>query len=402
MRFHVPSALLFASAVAPLAAQEAPSVILSGEIRLRAEWDGRTAGAGDDAATLSRIRLGALARLRAWLSAFVQVQDARAWGTETNPTTDASADQLDLHQGYVDVGAYGFIGRFGRQELALGDERLVGPLLWSNTTRAFDGVAVARAFERGELRLFWMNVAERDALTAAGVDPQANEGDDADGWFLGGFYARRLGNAAIEIMLLHDRNAQTDASYTAHARAYGRAGSLLYDGSGAFQFGPDRRAFLLSGKLGAVVGEGGSVAAQLDYVSGDDDPLDATRRAFATLYPTAHAYHGYMDYFLLFPAQTQEAGLIDAMARAVAPLPRPWSLRGDVHYFALASARGGERGLGAEGDVVLGRALAPGAGLELGASVFVPRDLVGAVLPAFGLGTDDPTYWAYLSLLVRF
>lgn len=396
------TALLVLPPTTLVAQQQAPTVSLNGEIRLRAEWDGRTAGTGDDAATLSRIRIGATARMRPWLGAFVQLQDARAWGTETNPTTDASADLLDLHQGYVDLTALGVTGRFGRQEVALGDERLVGPLLWSNTTRAFDGALFTRAFERGELRLFWMNVAERDLLNPTGVDPQGNEGEDEDGWFLGGFYTRRLGRTTVELMFLHDRNAQTDKSYTAHGRVFGRAATVLFDASGAYQFGADRRAFLLSGKLGVAVAGRGSVAAQLDYISGDADTLDATRRAFATLYPTAHAYHGYMDYFLAFPGQTRQAGLVDAMGRFAAPVPAPWTLRGDLHYFALARERSGARGLGLEADLIAGRVLVPGAAVELGASVFVPRDFIGTILPAFALGTDDPTYWGYLMLNVRF
>jgi len=387
---------------APRLGAQTPTVTLSGELRLRGEWDGRTAQAGDDAATLSRIRLGVTAQVRPWLSAFVQFQDSRAWGTETNTTTDATADQLDLHQGFVSLSALGVTSRLGRQEMGLGDERLVGPLLWSNTTRSFDGAVFTRPFgDRGELRLFWLNVAERDALLPGGVDPQANEAADQDGWFMGGFYARRLGAAQIEVMFLHDRNAATDKSFTAHGRVFGRVGDILYDGSGAYQFGADRRAYLLSGKVGLAVGRG-SIAAQLDLLSGDADTLDATRRAFATLYPTAHTYHGYMDYLVAFPGQTRQSGLIDAMARVVLPVPQPWALRGDVHYFAVPQERSGERALGVEADVVLGRTLVPGTSAELGAAMFVPEDLIGIMIPAFALGTDDPTYWAYVMLTVRF
>jgi hypothetical protein len=385
----------------PLSSQT-PPVTLSGEIRLRGEWDGRTAQAGDDAATLSRVRLGVGSQLRPWLSAFVQLQDSRAWGTETSTAADATADQLDLHQGYVDLRALGLTARLGRQELALGDERLVGPLLWANTTRTFDGAVFAHEYTGGQARLFWMNVAERDALLATGVDPQGNEATDSDGWFMGGYFARRLGaSTEAQVMFLHDRNAVTDKSFTAWGRLYGRVGDLLYDGSGAYQFGADRRAFLLSGKVGLAVGPRGSLALQLDLLSGDADTLDVTRKAFASLYPTGHAYHGYMDYFLDFPRQTGQGGLIDAAFRAVLPVPDPWTLRADVHYFALAAERNGDRALGVEADAVLGRALLPGTTVEAGVSVFAPDDVLGTLLPAFALG-GDATHWAYLMLTVRF
>jgi hypothetical protein len=394
------SALALALA-APAMRAQVPALTLSGELRLRGEWDGRTAQAGDDAVTLSRVRLGVAAQVRPWLSTFIQLQDARAWGTETG-TTEGSADQLDLHQGYVSLTALGGSLRLGRQELSLGDERLVGPLNWSNVGRAFDGAVVTRPLgDRGEVRLFWLNVAERDALQPGGPDPQLNEGADLDGWFLGGVVAHRLGAAQLELTLVHDRNGVTDKSFTASGRLFGRAGDLLYDGTGAYQFGADRRAYLLSGRIGLALGRG-AIAAQVDLLSGDSDTLDATRSAFASLYPTGHAFHGYMDYLLSFPVQTRQAGLIDAMARLAVPLPEPWTLRSDVHYFALPHERGGERALGVEADLIVARTLVPGVAAEAGAAMFVPKDLAGTLLPAFALGTDDATSWGYVMLTVRF
>jgi len=374
-----------------------PTVTLSGQVRFRGEWDGRTAETGDDAAVLSRIRLGVATEVTPWLSAFAQLQDARAWGTETDPT-EGTADQFDLHQGYVDLTRDRLTLRLGRHELALGDERLIGPLAWANTGRAFDGGLVRYEIAGGHVRAFWMSVAERDALTPAGVDPQQNEGDDADGWLLGGFLTRRLGAGTLELMLLHDRNAATDESWTAHGRLHGDRGRLLYDASAAYQFGPDRGAYLFSVMVGTLVGDGGRLEARLDYLSGDDDPADADRAAFQSLYPTAHAYHGYMDYFLAFPGHTAAAGLVDAMARVRVPVGPPWSVRGDLHYFTLAKERLGERSLGIETDVMVGREVAPGAAVEGGASFFAPRAAMGTVSPAFALGTDAPTYWGYVML----
>jgi len=384
----------------PAVAQEgdAAQVTLSGQMRFRGEWDGRTVGTGDDAAVLSRIRLGVRADVRPWLTAFAQLQDHRAWGTEADPV-EGSADAFDLHQGYVDLTQGEYTVRIGRQEVGLGDERLVGPLAWANTGRSFDGVLARRELPGGHVRAFWMNVHERDALTLIGVDPQANEGEDEDGWLIGAFVTTAVGGATLEGIFLHDRNAATGESSTAHGRVHGSAGRVLFDGSGAYQFGPDLRAFLFSAKLGLAFAADGSIAAQLDYISGDDDPLDATDHAFRTLYPTAHAYHGYMDYFLAFPGNTVSAGLMDAIARVAVPMPDPWRLRGDLHRFSLAKARDGSRALGWEADAVVARDLTRGASVELGASAFFPTDLMRSVAPAFSSGAD-PTYWGYLMLIV--
>ncbi|NIP78292.1 MAG: alginate export family protein, partial [Gemmatimonadetes bacterium] len=71
----------------------------------------------------------------------VQVQDVRVWGGELG-TTDPSADGLDLHQGWLELGDAGSGAlslRVGRQELAYGGERLVGALNWAQQARSFDG-----------------------------------------------------------------------------------------------------------------------------------------------------------------------------------------------------------------------------------------------------------------------
>ncbi|MDH3497347.1 MAG: alginate export family protein [Gemmatimonadota bacterium] len=406
MRSPVPTALILLltlGAVFPhpgSAQAPAPTITPHGELRLRGEADARTANFGDDMATLSRIRFGARAELMPWVRAFIQLQDSRAWGTETNTLTDASADQLDLHQGYVELDALGFTGRLGRQELLLGDERLVGAVGWTNTARSFDGAVIWRTIGKAEVRGFWMNVAERDALLATGLDPQANQGFDDDGWLLGSWASVPAGPATVELTLLHDRNAATDESWTAGARVHSRQGPILVEAAGAYQFGPDRAAYFLSGKLGTVVGKG-SVAAQVDWLSGDDDLIDAERTAFTTLYATNHKFYGYMDYFLALPAQTGQAGLVDAMARLTVPLPQQWRVRGDLHYFRTHRALAGETFLGVEGDVVVDRPLGKYAGLEIGGSVFSPGDLAATLLPAFARGTDEATWWGYVQLTVR-
>ena len=392
--------VLLATIIAPLSAQERPTITFSGELRLRGEWDGRTVGVGDDAATLSRLRLGARVALSSWLGAFAQLQDARAWGTEGNTLTDATADQLDLHQGYAELGRTGrVLARLGRQEMSLGDERLVGAVGWSNTGRAFDGARVLGRLSRLDWSVFWMNVAERDALQPTGTDPQANQGDGDDGWLLGGFASQAFRGTTAEFTVLFDRDAITAESYTVNLRLHGMAGALLYEAAGAYQFGPDRSAYFASGKAGLATGDG-SLAAQLDYLSGDDDPTAGDAKAFTTLYATAHKFYGYMDYFLDIPGQLDQAGLMDAMLRGSLDLSSVTRLRADVHHFRLARDRGDGQTLGTEVDLVGNWTMAAFASLEAGAALFLPADPVTGFLPAFASGSD-PTYWGYVQLTLR-
>jgi hypothetical protein len=380
-------------------AQDLPTVKFGGELRLRGEWDGRTVDVGDDAAVLSRVRLGVRVDIDSWLGAYVQLQDARAWGTATNTLTDASADLLDMHQGYADVGTSRIKGRLGRQEVNLGDQRLVGAVGWSNTGRAFDGVRLLGNASGIEWTAFWMSIAERDELLPVGLHPQVNQGIDDDGWLIGGFASTKAGASTLELTGLVDRKALTDEMYTVNLRAHGRAGPVTYDAAGAYQFGPDRAAYLATAKVGVAFGKG-SVAAQVDYLSGDDDPADADIKAFNTLYATNHKFYGYMDYFLSIPQQLDEAGLIDAVLRGSLSLPKGTTVRLDLHRFSVAKERGGSKALGTELDVVGSWKLHALAALELGGGIFLAEDLATTLLPAFANG-DDPTYWGYAQLVLR-
>ncbi len=392
------TAVLACALAAPLHAQSTTRFVFGGEFRMRGEWDGRTVDAGPDAVALSRVRLGVRAELADWIGAYAQLQDARGWGTEGS-TLDGSADALDMHQAYVELGTKALAGRLGRQEVALADERLIGAVGWSNTGRVFDGARLLGETGGIAWQAFWMNVGERDSVLATGTDPQLNQGLDDDGWLIGGFASGRFGGTTAELTAIVDRRAVTEESYTLNLRAHGRAGAFAYEAAGAYQFGPDRSAYFGSGKAGVALGSV-TVAAQADYLSGDDDPTDRQTRAFHTLYATNHKFYGIMDYFLAFPNQLQQAGLVDAMLRGSYTLPKNAVVRLDVHRFALAEERFGARALGTEVDVIGDWSLHQTTGLQIGGGIFLPESLAGRFLPAFTAG-DDPTYWAYVQLTVR-
>jgi hypothetical protein len=82
-----------------LAAQEFE---VSGQVRPRTEGRTPVDDGGWDYFTSMRTRIGVLATLPKNISAFVQLQDVRLWGSESS-TTDFSADGFDLHQGYLDL-----------------------------------------------------------------------------------------------------------------------------------------------------------------------------------------------------------------------------------------------------------------------------------------------------------
>src|SRR5512141_1619612 len=93
-----------------LVAAQGGGLRLVGELRLRAEVERPAVVDTLDSITLLRARLGLEATVSERAKVFLQVQDARTFGEESS-TVDASADRLDLHQGWLElafpVGALG-------------------------------------------------------------------------------------------------------------------------------------------------------------------------------------------------------------------------------------------------------------------------------------------------------
>jgi hypothetical protein len=381
-------------------AEEFPVFHFDGQLRLRSEADGRTADVDPDFATLSRIRGGVRASLLDWIRVYVQLQDSRAWGSELNTLTDAGADNFDMHQGYAELGRNaGLTARLGRQEMPITDERLVGAVGWSNTGRSFDGGRLFGDAGKVYWSAFAYNVAERDSVLAVGLNPQLNQGVFDDGLLIGAFASTQFGPVISELTALYDRDAITDESFTAHLRFHGRTGGFLFDAAAAYQGGPDRSAYFASGRAGVAIGKG-TVAAQLDYLSGDDDLTDGETKAFNTLYATNHKFYGYMDYFLFIPAQLDQAGLVDAILRGSLTTSETTVVRLDLHRFHTAQKRNDESALGTELDLVGRWKFAQPGNLELGIGVFVPEELATILLPAFANG-EDTTWWGYVQFILN-
>jgi hypothetical protein len=154
----------------------------------------------DSVDVLSRVRLSASIRWR-MLHAFAQAQDARSWGGQEETTNPP----FGMHQGYAEIGGergklHGWI-RAGRQEVAWGRQRILGPLPWAPQGRSLDAVRM----------LGGMGMFELELLAAMIERPRSFTVEDGSihtrGVTLG---AMRLGikahdAATVELMALVDR-----------------------------------------------------------------------------------------------------------------------------------------------------------------------------------------------------
>ena len=383
----------------PAAAQQ---VELAGQVRPRFEVRDPVEGLGTVEFTSMRTRAALAASLDRSVSVFVQLQDVRIFGEESGTLTDYSADGLDLHQGWVELGdaeADRWSLRVGRQEAAYGGERLVGAVGWTQQGRSFDGLRVrfrpsddvvvdGLAFRLGNS--FATGISEDESLY--------------------GIYSTLAAAGSLDLYgLLHTRVATfTDLSrVTVGGRWVSESDAATWRLEGAYQGGDSDgpvlsrniSAFMIGARVSTQLSDDLTATLWYDHLSGDDDPTDDEIRAFDTLFATNHKFYGYMDLFLNIPAQTAGRGLQDLAVKASWDLGEGRSLGADLHTFHLAAADGLETGrLGEELDLTYRWGYASGVGLTAGLSYFVAADAWSTVLG----NPDEDQVWGYAMVDVTF
>lgn len=400
------------------------TLTLGGEVRTRFEsWSNfafSSARGRDDDFVLLRGLLYADLRLNDTVRVFVEGKSAGA-GERGLPggRRTVDVDRLDLQQAYVELtrpladGEVRFL--VGRQGLAFGKQRLVSPLPWANSLRAWDS---ARAVvERGGWR--WDAFFGRLAVT-----DRYEFNDWQDGHSLWGLYASGEIGAAGDALDVYyvgfdgdnpvviNGTAGEDRRHTVGARYAGTRGANGFELEGGHQFGDvgeaDVSAWFLAVDLSrTLTTEGWSPQLQLrfDYASGDDRFGDDEVGTFSQLYPLGHAYFGYMDF-------VGRQNVIDLHPGIrVQPAPR-LSLRSELHFFRRASdadglynaggglLRGGgltdAAEIGQELDVVATWKLNSLTNVELGVSRFFAGDFLEQSGPA------EDVDWVYLQMLMTF
>lgn len=290
-----------------------------GQVRVRTEYndnyDFNSALADSRDFTELRTTLGIHYDRSDRYKAFIQLRDSRAFGGERGATggipgnTVNNQANVDMHQGYVDY----YPGaddkwrlRLGRQEINLGDQRIVGALDWTNVARSFDGLRVTGKVGEATLDAFHYTVGANTVSSTGPTGP--------DGQILAGVQAAwKLDEHTLETYLLHfkDRAALNARSSTGvlgaqswetfGVRALGPLGDsdLDYKFELAAQRGDfstdDLSAEALAIQLGYDA-PGGEDRFELafDYSPGDEGKT-GERGTWQTLFPTNHIHYGIAD-----------------------------------------------------------------------------------------------------------
>lgn len=407
-----------------------------GQGRVNPDFDKASGTAANSTQIVERFRVNAKAT---WgpLVGFAQVQEARTFTFDRTSASQSGA--LTFHQGFAEVGGTRKAGdlagwiRVGRQEIAWGRQRMVGPLLWAPGARSFDAVRAQGSYKRWTLEGFGAVRTAEQTVQVAG-DP----GEDPTpivvtaGTVLAGARIELLAHPAfaVEAMALLDRSdAHPDALGEEHlivdggARIWGKPiGGLSYDVEGHFQGGTknelthqawawaaavdwtgDRsRRFWPGAGAGYTMGSGHTCRAAAD--AGCDN---AKSQDFFNFYPTNHIHYGIAD-------TMNWANMRDLEARAKVGHRKLVELSAAYHWLQLHQADGrwtnaggklvgagwdptnDANNLGSEIDVIASVKPLDPLAISAGYALFLPAKA------ARQLAGDDPQHFLYLWLVATF
>ncbi|HWC97656.1 MAG TPA: alginate export family protein [Candidatus Sulfopaludibacter sp.] len=306
-----------AQPVAPPGSSTCPNQLLpawlclSGEERARLEG---FAGANfqpdaTDAYLLNRLRLNMWLNPLRWVRFQFQMQDGRVEGKNLKPYAPPFQDTFDLRLAFVQFGdserEHASL-RFGRQELNLGEERLVGSSNWTNTARSFD--AVRLSLHQGKYRL--------DAFASSPVALHDGDvGDHVPGNNLHGLYGGLddvLPASRIEPYLFWRLNQRQKTETGSVGNLDFTVAGFRWLGKLPYSFDYSLEVAREQGSLGTdridawaghwVLGRAFSpvpwkprVAAEFNYATGDANSTDGRRGTFDQLFPSGHDKYGLTD-----------------------------------------------------------------------------------------------------------
>lgn len=363
----------------------------------------------EDFSVLLRTRLGLRFDMTDHIGIYLQLQDAREFGEEAAaiPNTANDDEGFDLHQGYLDflnIGRSDFNFRIGRQEINLGDQRLVGAVNWSNVGRSFDGALLTY---------------DGDNFLVSVLATMPNKTAFGDQIWFGGIYNtwKNFPSGVLDVyyFILQDNDGatgnpagtgDTQSVHTVGARIKSTPGNWDFGFEGAGQIGKfgSNSIFAYAGHAKAgYTWKDTHVKPRLgiegNIASGDDGANNRFTR-FNNLFPTNHNKYGFMDL-------AAWSNLMDASA-SVSIKPGNWKAAVEYHLLAVMKSQdpfgfagiagsAGRRKLGGhEVDVTVGYTINKYANLLAGYSFLIPGGFLKDV------GINSWSHFAYLQAIASF
>ena len=126
---------------------------------------------------LDRLRVHATIQPNEWLRFHAEVQDSRIFFNHHIPNANPDEDTWTLWEGYAQIGSSteGWVDVVaGRQVLAFGDERVIGPSNWLNVGRTFNAVRVDLHHSDNKVSVFASSVVPGDSADLHNALPGNN------------------------------------------------------------------------------------------------------------------------------------------------------------------------------------------------------------------------------------
>jgi hypothetical protein len=283
----------------------------SGEERLRLEgfYGGGFQPGNDDLYVLQRFRMNLQLRPVTWFKVFAQTQDARPLWKSLKPYAPPFQNTWDLRQAYGELGDVEkspVALRVGRQEINLGEERLVGSTNWANAARTFD--AARLILRRGKFRLdaFASSVVVLHDGEVGSVQP----GNNLHGLY--GVITNAVPNSTIDPYLFWRLAPRLKTETGGIGNQNMKVLGLRWVGKLPQNFDYNTDVVMERGWLGTddihawaghwVLGytlnnQKGKprLLAEYNFATGDASAKDGRRNTFDQLYPTAHDKYGLAD-----------------------------------------------------------------------------------------------------------
>lgn len=328
---------------------------IGGEYRSRYHREQNMRGLGltgrDDQFWLTRLRTFANYRVTENVRVFGEYLYADSAGENFAPRpieeNRGEMQNLFADATLFDTGEMKLSGRAGRQELLLGEQRLVSPLDWANTRRTFDGYRATATGASNTLDLFYTNPVNRVAATGGTNQWDSSNNNQS---FYGAYLSNKslgkdFGVSALEPYYIgYDDNDLNFSFHTLGSRVAGAGDIFLYELEGGVQFGDNANGsqhnagFMTAGlgkKLDIQTASGAwtpTVWAWYDWASGGDSTLVAPGdNAFHHYFPLGHKYNGFMDLF-------GRRNLNDVNLQFITPMGKKVSFLLWYHYFFLDQA----------------------------------------------------------------
>lgn len=317
---------------------------LGGEVRGRAESSNAFDQSPSDSFYLNRLRLNVDLQPRPWLRFVLQGQDARVFGAND---AEPLRNTLEARQAYALIGnaEEGWQVRVGRQELAVGDERLVGAdNYWDSFGLAFDAIRVGYSGSK----------FQATAFTGLRVEPARRRVDPFD-------TASRLSGLTVQVKTRGDGIVEPYALWkrggdTLDLMQHPGHRDVVTPGiraTGSLPRGTDyniemalQRGHVVDDRISAWAGHwelgwkplgtdfGMRVGLEYNFASGDKNCSDGHYETFDDLYPAGFNKFGMSDPIawrnIRYPAVGVEM-----------PVAKRWTVYGGYRYFQLASAKDG-------------------------------------------------------------